>query len=131
MSIFRRFKLYFFGVSLGLILSYYFFNNRYPTWLPSSIIIEELQSKELAYTKHALCRMACRNITEEEVKTILEEGSVNFKKSKVREIPCPSYALEGTSKDGQNLRVIFANCDSVSKVITTIDLNQKHDCDCR
>jgi len=131
MSIFRRFKLYFFGFALGLGLTYHFFNDRYPTWLPGSVIREELKSKDLAYTKHALCRMACRNITKEEVKAILEEGSVNFKKSKVHKTPCPSYAIEGTSKDGQNLRVVFAKCDSVSMVITAIDLNQKYDCECK
>ncbi len=75
--------------------------------------------------------MACRNISEEEVYAILQEGSVNFQKSKVHEAPCPSYAIEGKSIDGQNIRVVFAKCDSISKVITTIDLNQKHDCDCK
>lgn len=130
MSIFRRFKLYFFGVALGLILTYHFFNDRYPTWLPGSVITEELQRNRLTYSKHALCRMACRNISKEEIGAVLKSGSVNFKKSKVHETPCPSYALEGRSKDGQNLRIIFAKCDSVTTVITAIDLDRKYNCKC-
>jgi len=130
MSIFRRFKLYFFGFSIGLVFTYVFFNNRYPTWLPGSVIKEEIQDNKLIYTKHALCRMACRNISEAEINAILKNGSVNFSKSKVQESPCPSYALEGTTEDGQDLRIIIAKCDSVSKVVTAIDLNRKYNCTC-
>ena len=61
---------------------------------------------------------------------ILEEGDVIFSKSRVRDKPCPSYAIEGTTEDGQFVRIVFAKCDSITRVVTAIDLGVKHDCDC-
>jgi len=78
--------------------------------------------------------MDCREISEEEIKDILINGTVNFKKSKVRNLPdgvCPSYALEGNTADGQFVRIVFAKCDSLTKVVTAIDLKTKHDCNCK
>ena len=131
MPLLRRFKLFFIGVSLGLVLIFTLFRNRYPTWLPQSVIIEKLQRNPLFYTNHAKCRMKCRNIDNSEVEYILKTGKVNFKKSKVRNKPCKTYALEGTTSDGQNVRIVFASCDSITKVVTAIDLGNKYDCDCK
>ena len=128
----RRFKLYFFGVFLGLMLVYFFFRNRsFPPWLPQSVIIEKLQNNPMIYTKHANCRMDCRQISRTEVLQILKTGKINFKKSRVHEKPCPVYALEGTTDDGQTVRIVFAACDSTTKVVTAIDLTMTHNCDCK
>ena len=34
----------------------------------------------LEYTQHAKCRMDCRHVTQEEVKFILQNGQINYKK---------------------------------------------------
>lgn len=90
---------------------------------------------KLIYTKHARCRMECREISEEEVEYILANGSINEAKSKEEseeaEGHCPSYALEGNTKDGQHVRIVFGACDKITKVITTIDLGVEHQCNCR
>jgi hypothetical protein len=100
-------------------------------WLPDRRIHEQLQSHSLVYTHHAECRMKCRQISENEVKQILQNGEVNFRKSNTRGKPCPSYALEGKTSDGQHVRIVFAACDSITKVITAIDLYAKNDtCQC-
>jgi hypothetical protein len=63
------------------------------------------------YSKHAKCRMECRHIYESEIKDILENGSINYRKSELQGEPCrKKYAVEGFSKDGQKLRIIFAPC---------------------
>ena len=81
--------------------------------------------------------MNCRHIDETEIEQILKTGEVNFKKSKVHDKPCPIYALEGLTDDGQMVRIVFAACDSTTKVITAIDLtaikqdlNKASDCNC-
>ncbi len=130
MPFLRRIKLYVIGFLLGSILVYGLFHNRMPSWLPETIIKEELLQWPLQFTKHARCRMECRGISEAEITIILEEGDINFGKSKVRDKPCPSYAIEGTTEDGQFVRIVFAKCDSVTRVVTAIDLNVKHDCNC-
>ena len=90
---------------------------------------------KLIYTKHARCRMECREISEQEVAFILDQGVINEQKSKeVNEEAsghCPTYALEGNTKDGQHVRIIFAACDKITKVVTAIDLGKDHTCNCR
>lgn len=93
------------------------------------------RSHKLIYTKHARCRMECREITEAEVEYIVANGTVNEAKSKEADAEatgqCPTYAVEGKSKDGQQLRVIFGACEKITKVITAIDLGEEHACNCR
>ena len=62
----------------------------------------------LIYTKHARCRMGCRHIDEAEVQEILQEGRINYRKSEPAGRPDPKYALEGTTRDGQQVRIVFA-----------------------
>ena len=84
----------------------------------------------IEYTEHAKCRMQCRKISQDEVEEIMKEGKVNYAKSDVNELPCPTYALEGITKDNQRVRVIFAQCDYKTKVVTSIDLNTDWECHC-
>lgn len=90
---------------------------------------------KLIYTKHARCRMDCRDITESEVESILTSGVVNEAKSQEENDEsagqCPTYALEGTTSDGQHVRIVYGACDKITKVITAIDLGVEHQCNCR
>ena len=90
---------------------------------------------KLIYTKHARCRMECRDISEDEVTSILETGIINDLKSKEENEEadghCPTFALEGSTKDGQHVRIVFAACDKITKVVTAIDLGDEHPCNCR
>ncbi|HTL07952.1 MAG TPA: DUF4258 domain-containing protein [Chitinophagaceae bacterium] len=84
----------------------------------------------LDYTQHAKCRMECRHITQEEVQYILQNGQINYRKSEAQARPCPTYALEGYSPDKQHLRIVFAQCDTKTKVVTCIDLDTEFECHC-
>jgi len=84
----------------------------------------------LILTKHAMCRMECRDITEEEIKEILREGDINYAKSNLNEKRGVTYALEGYTDDRQHLRIIFASEKDRLVVVTCIDLNKEWQCDC-
>jgi len=84
----------------------------------------------LEYTAHARCRMQCRRISQKEVEEIMRNGNINYKKSNVQAKPCPTYALEGITSDRQRVRVVFAQCDHTTKVVTAIDLDTDFECDC-
>ena len=86
---FTRFKLYLFGLGLGLVLSYGFFHERYPTWLPGSVILEELNACEITYSDKAICLMNCSNISKQAIGEILAEGEVIFSKAKFT--PSPAH----------------------------------------
>lgn len=86
---------------------------------------------QLIYTKHARCRMGCRHIDEAEVEEILAEGRINYRKSEPAGRPDPKYALEGTTRDGQQVRIVFAPAKRGMVVITVIDLDTDWSCNCR
>ena len=86
---------------------------------------------KLIYTKHARCRMNCRHIDEAEVAEILAEGRINYRKSEPAGRPDPKYALEGTTSDGQQVRIIFAPAKRGMVVITVIDLDTDWSCNCK
>ncbi|MBI1344220.1 MAG: DUF4258 domain-containing protein [Terrimonas sp.] len=84
----------------------------------------------IEYSNHARCRMKCRHITQAEVQAIMQEGKINYKKSDIQNPRCPRYALEGRTTDEQRVRVIFAQCDKSTTVVTVIDLDTDYKCDC-
>ena len=84
----------------------------------------------IEYTRHAQCRMECRKISQAEVEQIMHEGKINYKKSDLQDRPCPTYALEGVTSDDQRVRIVFAQCDQKSKVVTCIDLDTDWECHC-
>ena len=82
--------------------------------------------------------MDCRHITEKEIREILEGGEVNYRKSEPDGHPDPKYALEGYTKEGQHLRVVFAVPAAARRetahslvVITCIELGVEWQCDCK
>jgi hypothetical protein len=85
----------------------------------------------IIYTKHARCRMDCRHIDEAEVQEILQEGRINYRKSEPAGRPDPKYALEGTTRDGQRVRIVFADAKRGMVVVTVIDLGTEWSCDCK
>jgi hypothetical protein len=84
----------------------------------------------LYYTKHALCRMDCRKISKEDINEIMEKGIINFNRSNKRDRPCPTFALQGETSDGEKIRVIFAQCSNETKVVTCYNLEEDFDCHC-
>ena len=126
----RRLKLYGFGLGLGLVLSYAFFGDRYPTWLPGSIIMEELNRGAITYSERSKCMMECGNITTEAIDDLLAGGDVNFGDSDVHREPCPSYVIEGETKAGRELRLVFAKCDSVAELTSAENVDAAGACNC-
>lgn len=84
----------------------------------------------IEYTEHAKCRMQCRKISQSEVEEIMLGGKINYTKSDVNDRPCPTYALEGITHDKQRVRIVFAQCDFKTKVVTGIDLETDWECHC-
>jgi hypothetical protein len=84
----------------------------------------------LEYSNHAKCRMQCRKISQNEVEEIMEDGKINYNKSDLQNARCPRYALEGLTRDEQRVRIIFAQCNEKTEVVTVIDLDTDWSCSC-
>jgi hypothetical protein len=79
---------------------------------------------------HALCKMDCRGINKINIEEVIKKGIINLNKSNRGDKPCPTYAVQRRTSDGKNLRVIFAQCKSKTKVITCYDMDNDIDCIC-
>ena len=84
----------------------------------------------LYFTKHAKCRMKCRHITQQEVKDILANGEINYSKSELQDPRGATYAVEGRTRDRQQVRIIFAPKKAHLTVVTVIDLQVANECHC-
>ncbi|NCG20640.1 MAG: DUF4258 domain-containing protein [Rhodobacterales bacterium] len=94
-------------------------------------IVAQMRTQPIRTSNHGKCRMECRKISEAEVEAILmKDGRRDPSRSRTEEGKCPSHALEGKSLDGPEVRIVFAACDDVTLVVTTIDLDTDWPCDC-
>ncbi len=83
----------------------------------------------IVYSKHARCRMECRQIDESEVKEILQDGKINYAKIESGEKGM-TYPIEGITNDRQHVRIVFAPHNNELVVVTAIDLEKEWPCDC-
>ena len=74
--------------------------------------------------------MQCRHITEQEVEETMREGKINYNKSDLQNARCPRYAVEEVTKDDQRVRIVFAQCNNYTEVVTVIDLDTEWSCHC-
>ena len=74
--------------------------------------------------------MECRQISAAEVEEIMLEGKINYSKSDLKNTRCPRYALEGVTDDEQRVRIVYAQCNTKTTVVTVIDLERDWSCDC-
>ena len=100
--------------------------------LQENVDVVVYQNKPLILTRHAECRMDCRQISLEEVQYIIDNGRINPRKSKPAPSPdkCPTKAYEAWSPEGQKIRLIIGICPDEPILITAIDLGHKHQCNC-
>ncbi len=106
-----------------------------PAVLPEKTGSKEIEgfnrnAGNLIFSKHAKCRMDCRKINETEVREILKNGTVNEKKIQ-RDKRGMTYPVEGTTHDGQHVRIVFAPKDDGLVVVTVIDLGKEWSCNCK
>ena len=126
----RRFQLYGFGFVLGILVVSLVYKGR-GCQLPNSAKMEELGWQKLEYSKHATCMMECRHITDSEIRALLGngkspgKGKINFDESEVHVKPYPTYAIEGVTIKKQELRVIIADADTISRVVEIIYLGNR------
>lgn len=84
----------------------------------------------LEYSNHAKCRMQCRKISAAEVEEIMRDGKINYNKSDLQNARCPRYAVEGRTADDQRVRIVYAQCNEKTVVVTVIDLETDYTCHC-
>jgi hypothetical protein len=96
-SIWRRLRIYAVGVGLGCLISWGFFKGRGCTdWTPSHRVTELLTQNVLIANDTVLAKMKTNKIEIGDIVQLIQNGEVNFSKSKTDESP-QIYVLEGTN----------------------------------
>ena len=106
-----------------------------PAVLPADEKPDEVEgfnrnTNNIIFSKHAKCRMDCREIDESEVKEILKSGRINYKKIQ-SDKRGKTYPVEGYTHDKQHVRIVFAPKGDGLVVVTVIDLETEWTCDCK
>ncbi len=127
---YRRLKFYIFGFLIGALIVNILFKGR-ACRMPGTIKLEELREQTLEYNPKSECTMICKGIDSVELKEVLTQGKINYGKSDVHKSPCPTYAVEGTTQSNKKLQIVIGDCDTISRILTIIDLNSETDtCKC-
>lgn len=93
-------------------------------------LLDHLADQPLRITRHGRCRMGCRHISRAEVEALLRTGRIDPARTR-HDGRCPSYAVEGQTDDGQQVRIVYADCPGETRLVTAIDLGRRWDCSCR
>ncbi|APG64442.1 hypothetical protein LPB136_03275 [Tenacibaculum todarodis] len=109
----KRFFYYLIGLSLGSLIVYFFWTKKDVTFNygMDARTLKTIRIRERLYSDEAKLTMAKHNIDSLQIATVLENGDVNFGKSKARIKPCPEYYVTGKKLD-----LYIIRCDSTSTI---------------
>jgi hypothetical protein len=132
-DLWRRIRLYLFGVVMGLIGCYFIFGSRgLKSLTPGMLKLDQLATKDsVQYSDTALCEMKCQHITKDEVVESFTYGKIDSKKSQDFRQRYPLYNFKGQIKRGDTLNIICMERDSIVRIIYVRDLALKDTCKCR
>ena len=99
-------------------------------WEPHKKEAFDRTPSHIEYSRDAECRMSCRHITKEDISDVMRKGVIVFNKSNLRVRPCPIFTVQGFTDNGENIRIIFQQCQGITKVMTCYNLKKDFDCDC-
>ena len=124
----RRFFLYLIGVSLGVIVSIFFFGDRDIefSYLPNARTLKHLRGQSFQFSEKALCQLNCISMTASSFKQIFYDTDldVDFAGSDLGG-KCKTYLIEVTGQKFFKFNV--DDCDSTSTLLN-IDVT---DCKCQ
>ncbi len=131
-DLWRRIRLYTFGVVIGLIGVYFFFGNRnYKMLTPGMLKLDQLAGQPMKYGDTAKCQMKCEGIDTAEVRQAMLVGKVNTKISQDFNQHHPLFNFNGKTEKGKELNVICMQFDSITRIIYVKDIAKKDTCKCK
>lgn len=129
-DLYRRLKLYGFGVLLGIIVVMFIYKGK-GCKMPGSMKLEELSFQQKEFSTIVKCKMECLKVEEKELLELFTKGKINYDKSEVRTKPCGTYIIEGVTQTKKQLELTVADCDTISKIITFVSIAQPNtNCGC-
>ncbi len=114
MELKRRFTLFGFGFTLGIILLLFFLNGKKAScnFFPNERVLDILRNKKHVYSDEVLQLLSEKKIDTAAIIDILFKGDVDFSKSKVHQEPCRYYWIDGYIHKKET-SIYVRNCDSI------------------
>jgi hypothetical protein len=125
-----RLKYYFIGLFMGGMMVSAIFKDRFPSWLPGTVVKENLQKQPLHISPLGACQIKCLNISEKTIKELMAKGDVDFSESQVHNSECPVYAIEGDGFPEGELKAFFKKCDSLTILASVSYIDKNNRCVC-
>jgi hypothetical protein len=113
----KRFALYGFGFAMGLLMVFFFLGGKNAScnWLPNDRILNIISQKQIMYSEQVKNHLREIGSDSLDIRAILENGDVDFSKSRVKNDPCRMYWIQGEGKQ-RPLVITVEVCDSVATV---------------
>ena len=105
-SFIRRLKYYGIGFGIGLVLVFFFFQNRGCSWLPGNRVKNAILERVLVLPDSEWKFMEQSGITEDEIISVLNDGDILYDKSRKDDGELKSYVLE-KEFNGEKREFIF------------------------
>ncbi len=109
-----RFAYYGVGFFMGIGLVLFFLNGKKAScnFFPNERVLNMLTKKHREYSSEVLELMTQQKVDSTAIANILQEGDVDFSKSKPRQEPCRYYWIDGYINK-KEAAVYVQNCDSI------------------
>lgn len=107
-----RLKFYVFGILIGVLISYMFFGNRGCAWLPGTRVKAAIMDFPWVTTPQLDCQLRALNLNPSNLKTFIENSSINFNKSQTEVNP----RIYNLSCDQKEILFAVSFTDSTSTI---------------
>ena len=113
----QRFTLYGIGFVMGIVIVFFFLGGKRAScnWLPNDRILNIIQRKQIHYADQIEQNLMEAGADSLDIRSILQNGDIDFSKSRVKNDPCRLYWIQGRGKQS-SLLISVELCDSVATV---------------
>ena len=113
----KRFTLYGSGFVLGILMVFFFLGGKRAScnWLPNDRILNIIRQKQINLNEEVRSQLNEIGSDSLDIYRMLENGDVDFSKSRVKNNPCRLYWIQGEGEQ-KELVITVEVCDSVATV---------------
>ena len=117
MNLLQRFGYYLVGLSIGLVIVFFFFKEKGTTFDYGfdARVLKSIRIKKIIYAEMVVSELTKNNLDSTAINHILKKGDVNFSESLPRQKPCAIYNIEGDFNN-KDMVLTVENCDSIATI---------------
>jgi hypothetical protein len=119
----KRFKLFGFGFSIGIVLLIFFFNGKKTrcNWFPNERVLAIIRNKHIEYSNDLHIQIKNKIVDSISINQLLLDGNIDFSKSQVKNKPCRKYWINGKVNE-KKVALQVKICDSIA-TLSKLDIN--------